>query len=73
MNIMDYSMLIGIHDMERENTGDPEDQHLHIVRVRTCIVGKGMANIDQVCSRLNIWDLLMGLDVQARQHLYVMH
>lgn len=54
MNIMDYSMLIGIHDMERENTGDPEDQHLHIVRVCTCIAGKGMANIDQVCSRLNI-------------------
>ncbi|KAI7874752.1 SAICAR synthase-like protein [Lichtheimia hyalospora FSU 10163] len=32
MNIMDYSMLVGIHDMERENTDDPEDQHLHIVR-----------------------------------------
>lgn len=38
MNIMDYSMLVGIHDMERENGEDREDQHLHIVRV--CILQK---------------------------------
>lgn len=74
MNIMDYSMLVGIHDMERENGEDREDQHLHIVRV--CILQKGrmISCIDQqVRSRPNIWDLLMELDVQARRRLCAMH